>query len=87
MIKQEEIIEGIRDIVLKAMGAHSVMAAHFPDTIIHYLHFQGVVIKVERELPNWCRTVGMFRKPIPITKDDILNAGYVAVEPLIKEGQ
>ncbi len=52
--------------------------------LLNYLHSQGVVIKVDRELPiitdiGW----GVSAKKEQVK---MLEAGYVAVEPLIIEG-
>lgn len=60
------------------------------DTIFSYLHSQGVVIKVEKELPFPMCTVRMndprYQDGAMIHAQKLmLEAGYVAVEPLIKE--
>ena len=59
----------------------------FANRVLQYLHSQGVVIKVDRECPSIssavrCATkLGVFH----ITQLDMLEAGYVVVEPLIAE--
>jgi len=96
MAKQEEIREdaiiitkdqlwreGIRDEQRLAIGATLIV-----DGIFHRLNEKGVVIKVERELPT--RPWDYFgdkleRAEYEHTQEQMLKAGYVAVEPLIKE--
>ncbi len=54
------------------------------DELIKYLHSQGVVRKVERELPS--RFLIITRSPqnaYEQAQRDMLKSGYVAVEPLI----
>ncbi len=73
MNKQEEIREGIADILevwmtrdLALVTAHTIMAKE---------SYQGVVIKVDRELPNEGRG----------SLED-WGYEYVAVVPLVKDG-
>ncbi len=111
-LKREEIREGIRLILsdykpeesmpdYAALGdGHRIGQNRFRivDAILRYLHSQGVVIKVERELPYYCVCENEFEAvtmPEP-SKNDFshsngchlynqgLKASYVAVEPLIK---
>ena len=52
------------------------------------LHSQGVVIKVKRELPEWVKSEYWNARSGNVyagSQQEMLNAGYVAVEPLIKE--
>ncbi len=58
-----------------------------------HLHSQGVVIKVDRELPDkpladdWAEAIKAPRNAFyELAQKDMLKAGYVAVEPLVKEG-
>jgi len=65
------------------------------DQILIYLHSQGVVIKVDRELPeHWGNKIDWRNKKLNeagkayskvyyVAQEDMLKAGYVAVEPLI----
>ena len=106
MTKQEEIREGILKIIhFYNRGTTDANDAQLRDKLISYLHSQGVVIKVDRELPEnpiWAtleKTVisgaGIeTREQIKlegagstykIAQQEMLQAGYVAVEPLIKE--
>ena len=105
MTKQEEIREGIARI---GLGGINPLKNALPneygykiaDDILSYLHSQGVVIKVKRELPYTIPVLPKFLKRGIITDDDLLEyarvtevlnrmeyikAGYVAVEPLIEE--
>lgn len=58
--------------------------------IVEYLHSQGVVRKVDRELPDRCddrlQNNSDFEEGYIISQKDMLKAGYVAVEPLIGGG-
>lgn len=95
MSKQEEIREGIEDLVAKKFS--KLMPDRFRNDwlslngegltrqILDYLHSQGVVIKVEGELPELPKTaheaaVKIYNKAI----DDMLKAGCVKTEPLIE---
>ena len=70
MTKQEEIKSGISEIA-EEYWYSSLMVTR---KVLEYLHSQGVVIKVDKEMPHG--TIHC----------DMLKAGYVPVEPLIKEG-
>lgn len=100
MTKQEEIREEIAERICDALEGDEWFSLAegqkrfcrlYATNILSYLHSQGVVIKVERELPD-----------LPISQDDydivfypekvyreaqniMLKADYAAVEPLIKE--
>ena len=50
------------------------------DQVLSYLHSQGVVIKVDRELPSHLDTDPMYKAGWV----DAIGNGYVAVEPIIK---
>jgi len=97
---REEIREGLTWLVEHSKPEEGETMGH---TLINYLHSQGVVIKVDRELPVNKRTCNMrvigepeitkqvqgeIRREMEIwddTQQDMLNAGYVAVESLIEE--
>jgi len=83
MIKQEEVREGIEEI----LKDHFFPYTSATEEIIEYLHSQGVVIKVDRELPKrtWYKDWGgeSGEDSYKLALEDM--AGYVAVEPLIKE--
>ncbi len=91
MTKQEEIREGIFRIILdNCWTSESEEASIFGAAlrIVDYLHSQGVMLKRESELPdNVCEnddgrdlTTGY-----KLAQEDMLEAGYVAVKPLIEE--
>ena len=59
---------------------------HRADLLIAHLNSQGVVIKADRELPKLNETYKDFGGNDSIWEEaqqDMLKAGYVAVEPLI----
>ena len=98
MTKQQEIREGIVSIAKQWFSnngfAYQTMPndRSFEGDLLAYLHSQGVVIKAEKELPEnnfICNLVtgekyqdAGYRN----AQRDMLKAGYVVVEPLIKEG-
>jgi len=66
------------------------------EELFTYLHSQGVVIKVDRELPKYpyplvtqvtggMEVVDTWQKIYDETQQGMLEVGYVAVEPIIKE--
>ena len=86
MTKQEEIREGIA-IILESAGA----SREWTLNILEYLHSQGVVIKVERELPSisWNSDDPLydiaFCKGMSENLGNMLKSGYgTAVEPLVE---
>ncbi len=104
MTKQEEIREGIAKLTedrfrFPAEEAGLIWDKNFnymlASNILSYLHSQGVVIKVDRELPSltdasrcspgsytWNKHIAEFNY-----QQDMLRAGYGAFEPLIEEKQ
>lgn len=87
MTKQEEIREGIKPILIElrnmAIGLHKIDVEPYLKRIQEFEDSQGVVIKVDREL-----TVGnvtLYSKAEIMALNIFAEAGYVAVEPLIKE--
>lgn len=93
MTKQEEIREGMEKLVSEAYwyeGKRNIVV-DIAKKMLLYLHSQGVVLKVDRELPETWR-VTYSDPPTPNKayeygqsdgKQDMLKAGYVAVESLI----
>jgi len=104
MTKQEEISEGMRShlkrFYTRCFGKEPEGMAinyleHCLENQMLCLATQGVVLKVERELPI---CFGGFRSPANQrendyllgwndNKDVMLKAGYVVVEPLVKESK
>ena len=100
MTKQEEIQEGIKGMLLFDMKLVSPMvskeleynANELARAILAYLDSEGVVIKVERELPDknvnhtWYKDefgeAGKIGYDLAVK--DMCDADYVAVEPLIE---
>lgn len=82
MTKQEEIKEGIADILEVWMTRD--LALETARTIMAKESYQGVVIKVERELPDTHTLLGNHVHATQ-AQYDMLKAGYVATESLIKE--
>ena len=102
MASREEIREGIlgeiKSIIKAGTNLTKIAEAEcITDQIFNYLHSQGVVLKVERELPElpYC-----YHHPDTINlncftcgdivgqrnqRSNILRAGWEAVESLIKE--
>ena len=77
MTKQEEIREGIKNILSEHFGlapTQEPFVSELPNKIIKYLHSQGVVIKVDRELGK-----------TPIGVADWSKISMEEVEPLIEE--
>lgn len=98
MTKQEEIREGIGKIVSDTVKLHSIRAGNqavfvytgdkpLQDLILEYLHSQGVVIKVDKEFPESLTVYGYGEEKYlrMVSPQELKEAGYVAVEPLIKE--
>ena len=88
MTKQDEIREKIEEIFRNDTQYPSWDKA--TDAVLNYLHSQGVVIKVEKELPtiDWMDGRAIDRdspgfRGYQVAQQQMLNAGYVAVEPLI----
>ena len=53
--------------------------------ILSYLSKSSVMLKVDRELPSFRLAVNKSYNDYMLGQEDMLKAGYVAVEPLIKE--
>ena len=84
MTKQEKIMEGL-DELFHDMGLGETMDSEtFINTILAYLHSQGVMIKVDRKFRSTRAKVSSSYNDYMLGVEDILDAGYVAVEPLIK---
>lgn len=94
MSKQEEIREGVAEILSSLEGGRGGAEYRLTDNILSYLHSQGVVIKVKKSIMDvplpemgfdaYTRE-GVISK-CHLTKLKILEAGYVVVEPLIEGG-
>ena len=96
MTKQKEIREGMAGIIRSGVCQDfaGVDIGTTPQDIMEYLHSQGCVLKVDRELPlidtwydkiddkDWTRELIYQDGQIKGRND---KAGYVAVEPLIEE--
>ena len=105
MTKQEEIRQGIKVIFdrLQLNNPDELSSAVWKairddliKEILSYLHSQGVVLKVDRELPIFAKVLPLDRytefnngyvKGQEFERDRALKAGYVVVEPLIEEGK
>lgn len=92
MNKQGELIGGIRDIIRKYHN--QVQFADEVPEILTYLHSQGVVLRVDKELPEMPKWAVLKGMPISgangitfVAQQDMLKAGYVAVEPLIDNAE
>jgi len=98
MTRQEEVEAGIFRHV--TWGITNNKIAETAHKILHYLHSEGMVIKVEKELPknpiNITTDLGLTEEEanirqlqnncfVEVIQDQMLQAGWVAVEPLIKE--
>jgi hypothetical protein len=84
MNKQEEVREGVEGILGVLYNFHLDGDA-YASQILDYLHSQGVVVKVDGELyPNRYMTRDT-RYAYEDAQRDMLEVGYVAVEPLIEE--
>ena len=93
--KQEGIREGIKDI-FSGWGIGNWDIDHSAiDDLLNYLDSQGVVLKVERELPD--EDTSDIKQLLGVedeynclfyyfkAQETMLKAGYTAVEPLVKE--
>lgn len=96
MSKQEDIEEGIYKHIkntLTMCGQNPItveaLALDTTQDIWEELHSQGVVVKIDKELPDRVYITDLDRDiELEIsghTQMDMIRAGYVAVEPLIKE--
>ena len=101
MTKQDKIREVLAEFC-RVMRVEGRLRHYTPqsdaDDILEFLHSQGVVIKVARDLPlaKWeevkgtavevdTDTWGKMLAMVAVIYDRAFKAGYVAVEPLIKE--
>ena len=77
--KQEEIREGLE----RFYKAGNLT----PTNVLFFLEKRGVVLKVDRELPiNTCGDdYDCYESCHLIAQEDMLKAGYVATEPIVKE--
>lgn len=89
MTKQEELREEMIDQLGLIFPISRDITTKATVELLKALHSQGVVIKVDRELPPLISRDMYDKKEIEIAIKQarlMLRAGYVAVEPLIKEG-
>lgn len=102
-MKQEEIREGIKNFVSTITEGGEDGAelreddwdGSWADSILKYLHSQGVVLKVDKELPKNPHGFTDRERRLHLyecceschkaERESMLKAGYVAIEPLIKE--
>ena len=85
MTKQEEIREGIKKVISVYFGLDALQEPflnELPDSMIKYLHSQGLVIKVDGELPGtFLSEAGhAFEK---VVQQEMIGAGYTLTEELI----
>ena len=89
MTKQEEIREGMVALFHEMGLGETIDSETFQQRILFYLHSQGVVIKVERELSAVTYTITAAITPheLMIIEREYRKAyaGYGAFEPLIEE--
>ncbi len=82
LVKRYTIREGIEKFVSEAYWyeGHENKVVDITARLVNYLHSQGVVFKVDKELPKpICNTCKF------MTGQEFLDAGYVSVESLIGE--
>ena len=93
MSKQKEIREGAIVSLMNYKGFHRAPCEYIVDHLAKYYDSQGIVIKVDRELPEWLK-FKWANNPCITTQDaidkhftfDIVeDAGLVSVEPLIEK--
>ncbi len=92
MTKQEKVREGMSDILFRK-GRGKWYKDEIINELLAFLHSQGVVVKVERELPkNPIKTASNYRRGFSQLYDAMADkydqaqedmAGYEAVESLI----
>lgn len=97
MDKRTQIREGLAEHFQTIFGSYFSESdcKSFATIAIKYLHSQGVVLKVDRELPQIIRGLAKEIEYEPsLTYEDrivegvlnrMLKAGYVATEPLVEE--
>lgn len=85
MPKQEEVREGMIDQLGLIFPISRDIATKAAVELLKTLHSKGVVIKVDRGLPKNPYTIRVCIETYDRSCRRLLNAGYVAVEPLIKE--
>ena len=92
MATKEAIQEGIAEIIRANSGSIVEYPNQVAFAITQYLRSQGVVKKVDRELPECpCKPYGDRTWLTPDqaiyveAQQDMLKAGYVATEPLVEE--
>uniref|UniRef100_A0A6M3LRP6 Uncharacterized protein n=1 Tax=viral metagenome TaxID=1070528 RepID=A0A6M3LRP6_9ZZZZ len=88
MTKQDKIRECI-EMILQIAPVPLDDVGNVASTLLDYLRSQGVVIKVDRELPETPRgdPYDDYCNGYIQAQEDMLEAGYVATESLIEEAQ
>ena len=88
MTKQEEIREGMANIIAKGRKDECI-TLDIAQRLINYLHSKGVVIKVDRELPHKIPAIpnnewsAGYSCGEEFMQEIMVEAGYVAVKDLI----
>ena len=92
MTKQREIKERI-DHILELMERRKIPRDVIQRQLLRYLHSQGVVIKIDKKPPKnpYTNSMGVFNyftryNTYQIATLRMLKDGYVAVAPIIEEG-
>lgn len=84
MTKQNEIREGVADLIFEITHCRNGEAEYCGNRIFGYLYSQDMVLRVDGELPDTAIFKGdnMVRHTIDTAQKNMLKAGYVLVEPL-----
>ena len=90
MTKQEEIRRDL-SIITQSYTTSAKANVCLVNSILGYLHSQGVAIKVNKPLPRPRHVVldddwKWMEKVLLGIREQYIKAGYTATEPLIKEG-
>ena len=89
MSKQEEIREGIAKYIRLHYDASTASSEITASVLMKYLDEQGVVIEVNRELPEYVIGINTTSESSKMLAEevqrDMLEAGYVVVESLVED--
>ena len=98
MPSREEIREGTREWLIEMDTCHNEDCGDakcdsscpylnkIVDKFLVYLHSQGVVIKIDRELPDLVIDPQTNRLRVPVdVMNEMLKAGYTAWKPLVEK--
>ncbi len=87
MTKQEKIREHfeifLREVWRTGRDGKGIELTWEANRELRWLHSQGVVVRVKRELPDITEKYSDYHTGKSNERADMLKAGYVAVEPLI----